>query len=56
MDAIAETTQEPEITPWEKTDEALDAAAELMPECPSDATDDEGEPAADAEAADGGDA
>ncbi|MCX5070919.1 hypothetical protein OOJ91_34285 [Micromonospora lupini] len=30
------------IEPWEKTDEALDAAAELMPVCP-DGDDAEGE-------------
>lgn len=52
-DPITEdTAQAPDIEPWEKTDEALDAAAELMPECPAD-DGDEGEGD---ELADGGDA
>ncbi|MBC9000454.1 hypothetical protein [Micromonospora aurantiaca (nom. illeg.)] len=52
-DPITEdTAQAPDIEPWEKTDEALDAAAELMPECPADDSDEgEGD-----EPADGGDA
>lgn len=43
------------ITPWEKTDEALAAAAELMPECEiaHGVVGEDGEPADD-EPADGG--
>jgi hypothetical protein len=38
-----------EITAWEKTDDALAAAAELMPVCPA-GDGDEGEPAAEGDA------
>ena len=58
MDGDTITTQDTttaEIDPWEKTDEALDAAAELMPECPT-GDDTEGEPTSGDETADGGDA
>lgn len=54
MDTTAEVRQDgvpadddQEITPWEKTDEALDAAAELMPVCEiadDDAIGEDGQP------------